>query len=332
MNDNKSLIAPFFIFLLWVLILFQGCKLSNNDDRFQDHYYQYYLKWMTTFHIVEKDFHFKKKFMKEKRFLLSYYYKSFDVKNDCLVIRSKIPLKNKKQVIEQTKKLNGDLIILNYISPEECLNSKFLIESAKKEIFPLDKIAHSYYVTQKRKRVPEVGYIRPYTLYLITEEKKKFVFPFINVRGPSQKKIYSASIPQGIGDGLILLPIKGRGQEKVKVKPFTERGLGHFNKLIIKNPPILCHDVNNNCEDKIPNVCHRCAYGWFEVSGGLCLKKGRKYCGPNVCGQKGGPPCWKGVDWINRPKKIICGEYIDGLFCEKGLSPICIKKNHMICY
>jgi hypothetical protein len=79
----------------------------------------------------------------------------------------------------------------------------------------------------------------------------------------------------------------------------------------------ICHDINEDCEEKSPSVCSQCSGGWYEIPNG-CMQ-GPKYCGSIECGLKNQPACRRGMKYQKTDTKYGCREDNSFAYCAKGL-------------
>ena len=85
---------------------------------------------------------------------------------------------------------------------------------------------------------------------------------------------------------------------------------------------VLCHDINEDCEEKGPSTCDVCPEGWYEIPNGCSV--GPKYCGRDQCGRKGQPACRRGMVWQKREEqKFDCRVDSSFVYCAKGLTVNC---------
>lgn len=83
----------------------------------------------------------------------------------------------------------------------------------------------------------------------------------------------------------------------------------------------LCHDVNEDCEEKSASICSQCENDWYEVPNGCA--SGPKYCGTYRCGGKGEPACRRGVKWQKKEEKFDCRTDSSFAYCSKGVQIVC---------
>lgn len=87
--------------------------------------------------------------------------------------------------------------------------------------------------------------------------------------------------------------------------------LGKDSDDYLEDKVTACQLFDKNCNEEISFRCDRCRQGWFEViSANQCPQGGNKYCGKDLCGQKGYPACLGGKS------KPLCAPgfkaYLDG--------------------
>jgi len=84
----------------------------------------------------------------------------------------------------------------------------------------------------------------------------------------------------------------------------------------------ICHDIAEDCSEKLPSVCHKCSEGWFEIPNGCAI--GPKFCGVQECGGKNRPACRRGMKYQrNKKTKFVCSEDSSFAYCSKGFSVEC---------
>lgn len=108
----------------------------------------------------------------------------------------------------------------------------------------------------------------------------------------------------------IILIAPERGIEVKKISSFLSNGS-------------LCHDVNDDCEERSPSKCSDCSGGWFEVPNGCPV--GPKYCGSLDCGKKGRPACRRGMKWQRSEAEFDCRVNASFAYCSEG-SVVCEGK------
>ena len=95
---------------------------------------------------------------------------------------------------------------------------------------------------------------------------------------------------------------------------------------------LACHRVDGACRDVLPNRCHLCRYGYFEVVDYSCPQGGTKFCGLEQCGMRGHPACGLGLSWVHGVfKETPCRDNSPAGFCLAGLHQVCDENNILIC-
>lgn len=95
-------------------------------------------------------------------------------------------------------------------------------------------------------------------------------------------------------------------------------------KLELKDGSI-CHEVNDECEEKGASTCSQCENGFYEIPNG-CMK-GPKYCGSIKCGLKGNPACRRGYKFQREDIETFdCRVNSNFAYCAEGLSVFCEGK------
>jgi hypothetical protein len=84
---------------------------------------------------------------------------------------------------------------------------------------------------------------------------------------------------------------------------------------------ILCHDINEDCQEVSPPRCGLCVSGWYEIPNGC--SQGPKYCGTLQCGEKNAPACRRGMKWQRKESEFDCRTDSSFAYCKKGLSIEC---------
>jgi hypothetical protein len=92
-----------------------------------------------------------------------------------------------------------------------------------------------------------------------------------------------------------------------------------------KAPPLkdkmVCHDIDEDCQEKSPSVCTQCENGWYEIPNGC--SQGPKYCGQSYCGSKNRPACRRGMKYQLKTEGFKCREDQSFAYCAKGLHIQC---------
>lgn len=89
-----------------------------------------------------------------------------------------------------------------------------------------------------------------------------------------------------------------------------------------------CLQYDENCQDVITNECQRCRFGSYPVvSAKNCLtEKAQRICGPNDCGRRGAPACFRGMSFKKAEfskNGVSCYEGSEAGFCHQGLRTYC---------
>ncbi len=84
---------------------------------------------------------------------------------------------------------------------------------------------------------------------------------------------------------------------------------------------VICHNINQDCEEISPSSCGQCENGWVEVPNG-CLN-GPKKCGSPGCGGKDLPACRRGMAWQRKDMTFDCRVNSSFAWCSKNLSVFC---------
>lgn len=109
---------------------------------------------------------------------------------------------------------------------------------------------------------------------------------------------------------LILLAPKSTAKAPAR-KPFLKKG-------------VLCHNINEDCDEVSKSSCHDCEDGWYEVPNG-CMT-GPKFCGRSSCGGKDEPACRRGMKWQKKDEAFECRIDSSFAYCNKGLTVQCDGK------
>lgn len=100
------------------------------------------------------------------------------------------------------------------------------------------------------------------------------------------------------------------------------------NQKITKRPfpadKSLCHDINEDCEEKKPSSCNDCENGWYEIPNGCA--QGPKFCGVLQCGKKDQPACRRGMKWQRKEVPSDCRIDSSYAYCSKGFTVHCEGK------
>ena len=137
---------------------------------------------------------------------------------------------------------------------------------------------------------------------------------------------YSSGAPKRLIPGVFFVPSN-----------FSSMALmGKKNDRYIDRNAILCHGFDENCKEVKKFECERCRYGWYEVSGYNCPQGRRKYCGRNLCGQRGAPACVRGESVLTmelRSKRGLdfCRMGQGAVYCQVGLVAQCDLNGILIC-
>lgn len=95
-------------------------------------------------------------------------------------------------------------------------------------------------------------------------------------------------------------------------------------KQVFLKKGTLCHNINEDCEEKSTSICGSCEEGWYEVPNGCAV--GPKYCGRAVCGGKDEPACRRGMKWQRKEEPFECRVDSSFAYCNKGLTVQCDGK------
>lgn len=188
-----------------------------------------------------------------------------------------------------------------------------------------------YYVenvlrTDNRKKV-----LTPFTLYFkiqILDANEKFQwleFPLMGVTKsiPYKTKDFSDSFVEkylpAINIKWTFDTIQKRSLEKQE------------NKGLVLSDGEPCYQVDDSCAVVIPYKCHLCANGQYEVAGYRCPNGGNRYCGKDLCGQKGMPACLRGYRVKDQVQIDYCFDGSDAGFCSTNLKVSCGSNHYLIC-
>lgn len=89
----------------------------------------------------------------------------------------------------------------------------------------------------------------------------------------------------------------------------------------------VCYQLNSKCEEILENVCLNCESGFYRVVGEIACPQGHSYyCGPERCGRRGSPACFRGQAYFNQALALegtACFSGSPAGFCQEGLDTVC---------
>ena len=136
-----------------------------------------------------------------------------------------------------------------------------------------------------------------------------------------------------------------RYQPGVQLGPLLEKGRKIDAKILWYGGPIdkidsMCRTVDDQCQVKGEDVCHRCAIFSQSANAYGCTATFHRVCGSGQCGEKETPACPRGhhylsdVDKSGVPTGLIEGACTAGFksgICRPGLKPFCNEHGVQIC-
>lgn len=157
---------------------------------------------------------------------------------------------------------------------------------------------------------------------MIHQKRFTIEVPLLNIKKPKKMDILTSSTDKRYFDGVVVY--QGNGLKNQKT-------LSAKNESYPEHKAIVCHDIDNKCEENSINNCSKCENGWYEVIGKYSCEAGlRKYCGFDQCGQKGWPACQR----FHLPQpdnsQVICVDNSPYGFCNEGLNVYCVN-DELIC-
>ncbi len=105
--------------------------------------------------------------------------------------------------------------------------------------------------------------------------------------------------------------------------------LGDYNDNYSERTAVICHDVDENCQNISNFECHKCKYGWFETVRGQCPQGGPKFCGINHCGERNQVACPVGLKVIKDNQACFNGSKAG--YCGPGLNTVCDENKILVC-
>lgn len=146
-----------------------------------------------------------------------------------------------------------------------------------------------------------------------------------------QKKRFSSGIKLRKYPGMIFWPMEN-GDRFYRSKKTKLTGLGKKTDSFPDGTLVVCHKVNHKCKTVQEYSCDRCRFGWFEVvQGRKCKQGGTKFCGPNLCGAKGWPACFRGYEYVEKKKENYCYDGSKVGFCQEGMDTYCNSDKILVC-
>lgn len=121
-----------------------------------------------------------------------------------------------------------------------------------------------------------------------------------------------------------------RYSDAIKVSKSSGMKL-YFSETNDLNEVVICHKVDQNCNNIKKNICHKCQNGFTEVVSFYCPQGGMKLCGQIDCGVKGNPACIRGSNYNNSSRGIICSSESTAGFCIDGSNIFCNEENILVC-
>ncbi len=103
----------------------------------------------------------------------------------------------------------------------------------------------------------------------------------------------------------------------------------------------MCLVLDDQCQPKGPDVCHRCASFSLSANAFGCTSAFHRFCGIGKCGEREMPACPRGQHYLSTeldesgvPDKLISGVCSAGFksgICRPGLQPFCNENGVQIC-
>ena len=151
-----------------------------------------------------------------------------------------------------------------------------------------------------------------------TDEKfrsKEIIFKFFLPSQNKKPELFESSVHQVHGRSLIVLSSNDHSFKQPTPK-------GKWEDAWHSKDLVSCQSVNDDCQ-RSASTCDQCRFGFFEVSNG-CVQGGPRYCGVDLCGEKGMPACPRGSLYQNgEVTQMDCRTDQSFVFCQKGLRIRC---------
>lgn len=148
-------------------------------------------------------------------------------------------------------------------------------------------------------------------------QKKTWTFLLPNLENGLIHEKYQAQKERKLLPGLTLLRINEESFDNGR-----NIYLGKLGDRMGRGSAIRCQQVDKNCQNVGENRCDLCAYGWYQVVDYSCPQGGSRFCGQNHCGEKNEPACPRGT-------KVVTG--LDSGICQSDLSAVFSADHILVC-
>ena len=156
-------------------------------------------------------------------------------------------------------------------------------------------------------------------LYFKRERSIQWILPHFNIQTDRFYQRYDSPVKKSYRTGLSI----GQWVDE------TQK-IGKLRDRYGKGSATICHQVNENCQNVIENICDQCRFGHFEVVDFRCPQGGSKYCGQSHCGERNEPACLRGFR-ANQVTSKRCEDHSMAGFCQQGLHLECDSNGILMC-